>query len=123
MRRGNGAIRMGAACALFFASLSLVVWRQSRALDELRGLDAARAERAQLQAERSAFQREIQHLESRPRILAVAGERLGMRVPTHSEIIFLQAPVAAEPTGTVVHEDADGGDAGAPTRLSAVEVR
>ena len=38
MTRGTGAIRMGIACALLFGSLSMVVWRQSRALEELRGL-------------------------------------------------------------------------------------
>ncbi|HEX6306748.1 MAG TPA: hypothetical protein VFZ69_01105 [Longimicrobiales bacterium] len=96
MSGGTGAIRMGIACAFLFASLSLVVWRQGRALDELRGLDAARGERVLLQAELSELQRSIQHLESRSRILAVAGERLGLRIPTRSEIVFLQAPGYAE---------------------------
>jgi cell division protein FtsL len=95
MMKGNGAIRMGVAFALLYASLALVVWRQSRALDELRGLDAARSERAVLQAERSDLQREIQRLESRAHVVAVAGERLGLRTPSASEIVFLQSPVHA----------------------------
>lgn len=95
MKRGTGAIRMGIACALLFGALSLVVWRQSRALEELRGLDVARAERALLQADRSELQRSIQQLESRTRIVAVAGERFGMRNPAGEEIIFLQAPQPA----------------------------
>lgn len=95
MNRGTGAIRMGIACALLFGSLSLVVWRQSRALEELRGLDAARAERALLQAEHSELQREIQGLESRTRIVAVSRERFGLRTPAGDEIIFLQAPSRA----------------------------
>jgi cell division protein FtsL len=99
MRRGNGAIRMALACALLFGSLSLVVWRQSRALDELRALDAVRAERGALQAERAALQHEIQRLESRPRIVAVAGARLGLRVPTHTELMFLSAPAYAAGDG------------------------
>jgi cell division protein FtsL len=93
MRKGNGAIRMSVAFALLFTSLALVVWRQSRALEELRGLDIARAERAILQAERSELQREIQHLESRARVLAVAGERLQLRTPASHEIVFLQSSV------------------------------
>jgi cell division protein FtsL len=93
MRRGTGAIRMGVALTLLFASLSMVVWRQSRALEELRRLDEARSTRAVLQAERSSLQREIQRLESRSRILAVAGARLGLRVPAASEIVILQSPV------------------------------
>lgn len=99
MRRGTGAIRMGIACALLFGSLSLVVWRQSRALEELRSLDAARAERSLLQAERSELQRSIQRLESRTRIVAVAGERFGLRNPGGDEIVFLRAPVHAVADG------------------------
>lgn len=90
MKKGNGAIRMSVAFALLFASLALVVWRQSRALEELRGLDQARAERAILQAERSELLREIQYLESRSRIVAVAARRLQLRTPAASEIVFLQ---------------------------------
>ncbi|HEX2167787.1 MAG TPA: cell division protein FtsL [Longimicrobiales bacterium] len=95
MKRGTGAIRMGIACAMLFGSLSMVVWRQSRALEELRGLDAARAERALLQAEHSELQREIQRLESRTRIVAVAREKFGLRTPAGDEIVFLQAPSRA----------------------------
>jgi hypothetical protein len=90
---------MGIACALLFGSLSLVVWRQSRALEELRSLDAARAERSLLQAERSELQRSIQRLESRTRIVAVAGERFGLRNPGGDEIVFLRAPVHAAADG------------------------
>lgn len=99
MKRGTGAIRMGIACALLFGSMSLVVWRQSRALEELRSLDSARAERSLLQAERSELQRSIQLLESRTRIAAVAGARLGLRNPGGDEIVFLRAPARAEEGG------------------------
>ncbi|HUF49942.1 MAG TPA: cell division protein FtsL [Longimicrobiales bacterium] len=92
MKHGNGALRIGVASVLLFAALSLVVWRQARAFDALRGLDAARSERALLQAERAELQREIQYLESRARVVAVAGERLGLRVPAASEIVILHAP-------------------------------
>jgi cell division protein FtsL len=93
--KGNGAIRTSVAFALLFASLSLVVWRQSRTLEELRALDAARAERTVLQAERARLQREIHQLESRSRIVAAAGSRMGLRLPAADEIVFLQAPVYA----------------------------
>jgi cell division protein FtsL len=96
MSRRSGAIRMGIACALLFGSLSLVVWRQSRALEEVRALDGSRSRRAVLEAERTQLQREIQQLESRTRILAVAGSRLGLRVPSAAEIVILQ-----EPAGTL----------------------
>jgi cell division protein FtsL len=108
MKRGTGAIRMGAACALLFTSLSLVVWRQSRTLEELRALDGARSERAILQAERSELQREIQRLEGRARIVAVAGDRLGLRVPAANEIVILRAPeppAAVDVVPTLVRRD------------------
>jgi cell division protein FtsL len=116
MRRGSGAIRMGIACALLFASLSLVVWRQSRALDEVRALDEARSRRVVLEAERTQLQREIQRLESRSRIVSVAGSRLGLRVPSGQEIVILQ-----EPAGTL----AEGVGAQEPRRglLMAAEQR
>lgn len=101
MNRGTGAIRMGIACALLFGSLSMVVWRQSRALEALRGLDAARAERVLLQADRSELQRSLQRLESRTRIVAVAAERFGLRNPDGDEIVFLRV---SSPAGV-------GGDA------------
>jgi cell division protein FtsL len=89
--KGAGTIRVALAFATLLASLSLVVWRQSRALETLRELDAVRAERAVLEAERSALTRRIQHLESRGRLVAVAGERFGMRVPSGAEIVILAA--------------------------------
>jgi cell division protein FtsL len=91
--KGSGAIRLSAAFALLFASLTLVVFRQSRALEELRALDALRASRAVLQAERSSLQREIQRLESRSRILAVAWQRLRLRVPDVTETVYLHEPI------------------------------
>lgn len=104
MKRGAGAIRMGIACVLLFSALSMVVYRQSRALEELRALDAARAERALLQAERSELQRTIQRLESRTYVVAAAGERLGLRVPAGDEIVFLRAPAYASADGDDVPE-------------------
>jgi len=96
MKRGTGAIRMGAAFTLLFASLTLVVFRQSRALDALGRLERARQESVLLQAERAQLAREIQHLEGRARIVAVAGERFGLRVPAADEIVILGAPQLAQ---------------------------
>jgi cell division protein FtsB len=98
MKQGSGAIRMGIACALLFASLSLVVWRQSRALEEQRALDALAHERVLLQAERSQLQREIQGLESRTRVVTAAA-RYGLRGPTGAEIVFLREPSLAREEG------------------------
>ncbi|HEX7049162.1 MAG TPA: hypothetical protein VF188_03035 [Longimicrobiales bacterium] len=90
MKRGQpGVIRMALALAALLGSLSLVVWRQSRALEKLRALEEVRDARAILEAERSELVDRIRRLESRGRVVAVAGERLGMHVPSGSEMVIL----------------------------------
>lgn len=89
-RRGvPGSLRVALVFAGLLASLSLVVRRQSHALQVLRGLDTVRAERAMAEAEKADLQRRLQHLESRSRVVAAARERLGMHVPTGNEIVIL----------------------------------
>ena len=68
--------------AVLLASLSAVIWRQSRAL---------RDEATLLEARKAQLAHRIQELESRERVLAVAGARLNMRVPSADEIVFLTA--------------------------------
>lgn len=89
-----GLLRVALAFAGLLASLSLVVWRQSRALETLRALEAVRQERAVAEAERSVLMQRTQVLESRSRVVAAAAERLGMHVPTGAEIVIL--PLTAE---------------------------
>lgn len=94
----RGTLRLGLALAALFGALSLVVWRQSRALEVLRELDAARSERAVLESERTVLQRRVQELEGRERIVRVAGERLGLRPPAAAELVILRLP--AEPVSS-----------------------
>lgn len=95
--RSRGTLRFGFALAALFAALSLVVWRQSRALEVLRVLDGVRSERAVLESERTQLQRRIQELEGRGRVVRVAGERLGLRAPTAAELVILQLPDETPP--------------------------
>ncbi len=95
--RNQGTLRMAIACAALLGSLSLVVWRQSRALEALRALDGARAEHVLLESSRATLTREIQLLESRSRIVDVAGNRFGLHVPNGSEIVILQLPSESAP--------------------------
>lgn len=78
------------AVALLLASLSLVTWRQSRALEALATLDGIRRERSLAEAEVTELTRRIQHLESRTRVVSEARERLGMHVPGDDEIVHLR---------------------------------
>jgi len=88
--RHEGTLRVALAFAALLGSLSMVVWRQSRALSMLRDLDALRSARAVMESERSRLSERIQHLESRARIVEVAAERWGMRVPGAGEVWVLR---------------------------------
>lgn len=95
MRGQRGVIRTALAFAVLLGSLSLVIWRQGRALEALRALDEVRQERAVLEAERASLAQRIQRLESRGRVVADAAERLEMHVPTGAEIVIL--PMRPDP--------------------------
>jgi len=76
--------------ALLLASLSLVTWRQSRALGSLAELDQLRREISLLMAERYELENRVQVLESRSRVVPAARDLLDMRTPNAGEIVLLQ---------------------------------
>jgi cell division protein FtsL len=93
MTRHEGTVRIALAFAAFLASLSGVIWRQSRALDGLRDLESIRSRRAAVESDKSRLTERIQYLESRTRITDVAGRRWGMRVPqSDEEFVILLSP-------------------------------
>jgi cell division protein FtsL len=77
------------ALVALLAALSLVTWRQSRALEALASLDTIQRERSLAQSEVEELTRRIQVLESRTRVVAEARERLGLHVPADDEIVQL----------------------------------
>jgi hypothetical protein len=89
----QGTIRLALAFALLLASLTLVVWRQGRAQAALRELDATRADRALAESRRAELMARLQHLESRARIVDYAEGRLGMQVPSVTDIVVLERGV------------------------------
>lgn len=98
----RGTIRLVLAFATLLASLTVVVWRQGRALEALHELDRARSARALAESERSELMARLHHLESRARILDVATQRLGLRVPAASDeiVILLRGDPSGAPAGT-----------------------
>lgn len=74
---------------LLLGSLTMVVWRQSRALEMQRALESVRAERVLEESRRSSLMRRVEQLESRGRVSEAAVARLGMRLPTGEEIVIL----------------------------------
>jgi cell division protein FtsL len=104
-------VRLALAFAALLASMSLVVWRQSRALEVLRALDSARTQRAIGEAERSELNRQIEYLESRSRIVNEA-HRLGLHVPSVDELVVLPLRERPSPSPAAV-ATARGRSAGA----------
>jgi cell division protein FtsL len=99
-RRGSGRGRALLKVLLFAAAVlsafALVVWRQTRASDrqrEIRGLDA---DVAVAEGEKTELMNRIQALQSRARITRVARERLGLHLPSDSEIVLLPLPADAD---------------------------
>ena len=93
--RGAPVIRTALLFGLLLGSLTLVVWRQSRALEMLERLESVRAERTLEEARRSSLARRLEQLESRGRVSTAARDRLGMRLPTGGEIVILPLTDAA----------------------------
>lgn len=82
-------LRAALAAAVLPGALLLVTWRQSRALEVLEELDRIRRDAAVAEAEREGLERSIEVLESRVHVVPAARERLGMRLPSASEQVFL----------------------------------
>jgi hypothetical protein len=80
MRGLAGPTRAGLAVAVLLAALSLVTWRQGRALEALTVLDRVHRDLTLAEAERTELVRRIRHLESRGRVVQEARDRLGMHI-------------------------------------------
>lgn len=80
-------------------AMSLVPWRQSRALEVLAELDRVERELALVRAEKHRFQAKVDRLESREHVQVEARDRLGLRMPEASEVVILDldAREAGEP--------------------------
>jgi cell division protein FtsL len=73
--------RVALVMALLLTSLSVVAWRQGRALGVLSELDEVQSEIGMARSEVSELERETRVLRSRSRIVADAGDRLGLHEP------------------------------------------
>lgn len=94
-RRLPGVVAVAGWLGLLLAALSVVTWRQSRGVEMEAALRAVESQRALAEAERVTHTARIEELRSRARVVSVARERLGMKVPDDGDIVFLQvqAPV------------------------------
>ena len=68
-----------------------VIWRRSYGIARARELQALDRQRQSLEAQKSKLESDIRELSSRERIVPAA-ERLGMRIPSDSSVIYLHRP-------------------------------
>jgi cell division protein FtsL len=99
-RRGRGWVAVGLGLLVFLLVASAVVWRRSRGIAMARELRVLAQRRAQLVAERAALQSEVRIATSRARIGPVAEQRLGMRVPADTQVVFVARPSAPAPAAS-----------------------
>lgn len=76
----RGVHRAALAMAALLASLSVVAWRQGRAFEVQRELEALRGEVSMARSEQVQLNRDIRVLSSRERVVQAA-RRLGLRPP------------------------------------------
>lgn len=88
-RHASGVVLAALGMAALLGALSLVTWRQARALEVMAEVERVEREISLVQAERAELERRILILESRNHVLVAARERLGLRPPAASEIVFL----------------------------------
>jgi cell division protein FtsL len=74
-----------------------VIWRRSTGVAMARELRQLEERRAALEAQQAALEGAIRDAASRDRLVGIAEQRLGMRIPPDSLVTFLQRP--ARPSG------------------------
>lgn len=75
-----------------------VIWRRSVGVAQAREIQRLEQERADLVARRAALEAEIRDATSRARLARIAEQRLGMRVPSDSQVITLPRPARSRET-------------------------
>lgn len=88
-RQGRGRAVVALGLAAFVLTAVAVVWRRSVGITHARQLRALEARRAELVAQRAALGGAVRLAAARGRVGSVAEERLGMRVPSDTQLVLL----------------------------------
>ncbi len=89
MNRYATPSRVAFAFAVFLGSLTLVAWRQGKALTVVEEIEHLEAELSLANAENDEIRQRIVLLKSRPWVTEQATKRLDMSVPDASAQVFL----------------------------------
>lgn len=87
--RSEAPIWLAASMAALLASLSVVIWRQSRTLEALAESERLGREISLAEAELTELQRRVQYLTSYGRVVVETRERLGMRTAAAEDMVIL----------------------------------
>jgi cell division protein FtsL len=91
--RGRGIVAL--ALLGFVLVATGVIWRRSVGVEQAREIQQLEQQHADLVARRAALEAEIRDATSRARLARIAEQRLGMRVPSDSQVITLPRPTRA----------------------------
>jgi len=92
-RRGPRGRSIVALVLLGFVLVATgVIWRRSYGIARARELDVLERQRTSLEARKARLESEIRDLSSRARLAPVAERRLGMRIPSDSQVVILRRP-------------------------------
>ena len=72
-----------------------VIWRRSYGFSREREIAVLEQKRTQLEGERARLELEIRDLSSRARLAPIAEQRLGMRIPSDSQVIDIRRDTAS----------------------------
>ena len=99
--RGRGRSLVALVLVGFVLVAVGVIWRRSYGFSREREIAVLEQKRTQLEGERARLELEIRDLSSRARLAPIAEQRLGMRIPSDSQVIDIRrGPAASQATGT-----------------------
>ena len=82
------------ALLAFVVTAVIVVWRRGRGYEEVRRIAALDAQVRDLQAQQALLERDLRDATSSARIKPAAERRLGLRMPSDSQLITLPRRVS-----------------------------
>lgn len=89
----RGRNLVGLLLAGFLLVALAIVWRRTIGIQQSETLTALDARKVQLEGERVRLESEIRAASSRQRLSAVVEDRLGMRIPSDSQVVILPRKV------------------------------
>lgn len=94
---GSGRIRVALVLLAFLVISGAVIMRRTYGISAARELIELDARRSALAAERLRLEADIRTASSRSRLQPIAEQRLGMHVPTDSQVIILKPSQREKP--------------------------